>query len=168
MLMCSCDYVVRANPVLNLKTSIITWNLPRAGRCRGGRARGRAPPPILRPRAQRNPIPAVEVYNQEEHEPASVIQVREPAPDIALAPNVQVQASAPIPAPAPVPQAPVPLQEAPLYLPKAPLTPAHMNNGEIIDNPNLIPNQSECDVYIFQNLKEKNWNREYIDLALLL
>jgi hypothetical protein len=37
-----------------------------------------------------------------------------------------------------------------------------MNNGEINDNPNLIPSQSECDVYISQNLKEKNWNREYM------
>jgi hypothetical protein len=107
----------------------------------------------------------VEEYNQE---PAPVIQVQEPAPNIALTPNVQVQAPAPMPAPAPVPQAPVPLQQAPVCLPQAPLAPAHMNNGEINDNPNLIPSQSECDGYISQNLKEKIWNREYIDLALLL
>jgi hypothetical protein len=67
---------------------------------------------------------SVEVYNQEE---------QEPAPDIALAPNVQVQAPAPIPVPAPVP-----LQQAPAYLPQAPLAPAHINNGEINDNPNSI------------------------------
>jgi hypothetical protein len=78
--------------------------MPRAGRRRDGRARGRAPP-VLRPRAQRNHVPAVEVYNLE---PAPVIQVQEPAPNIALAPNVQVPAPAPMPAPAPVPQAPVP------------------------------------------------------------
>ena len=130
-------------------------------RRRGGRARGGAPP-VLRPQAQRNPVPAVEVDYQEEQEPAPFIQVQEPAPDIALAPNIQVHAPAPIPAPAPVPQAPVPLQRAPVYLPQAPLAPAHMNNGEINDNPNLIPSQSECDVYISQNLKEKNWNREYM------
>ena len=141
--------------------------MPRAGRRRGGRELGRAPS-VLRPWAQRNPVPAVEVYNQEEQEPAPVIQVLEPAPDIALAPNVQVQAPAHIPAPAPVPQAPVPLQQAPAYLPQTPLAPAHMNNGEINDNPNLIPSQSECDVYISPNLKENNWNREYIDLALVL
>jgi hypothetical protein len=110
----------------------------------------------------------VEVYNQEEQEPAPVIQVQEPAPDIALAPNVQVQAPAPIPAPATVPQAPVPLQQAPAYVPQAPLAPAHMNNGEINDNPNLIASHSECDVYISPNLTVKIWNREYIDLALLL
>jgi hypothetical protein len=66
-----------------------------------------------------------------------------------------------MPAPAPVPQAPVPLQQAPVCLPQAPLAPAHMNNGEINDNPNLIPSQSECDGYISQNLKEKIWNRVY-------
>jgi hypothetical protein len=38
----------------------------------------------------------------------------------------------------PVP-APVPLQQAPAYLPQAPLAPAHINNGEINDNPNSIP-----------------------------
>ena len=32
----------------------------------------------------------------------------------------------------------------------------------------IIQIQSECDVYISQNLKEHIWNREYIDLALLL
>ena len=68
---------------------------------------------------------SVEVYNQEE---------QEPAPDIALAPNVQLQAPAPIPVPAPVL-----LQQAPAYLPQAPLAPAHINNGEINDNPNIIP-----------------------------
>ena len=101
--------------------------MPRAGRRRGGRVRGRAPP-VLSPQAQRNAVLAVEVYNQEEQEPAPVIQVQEPAPYIALAPNVQVQAPVPIPAPAPVLQAPVPLQQPPVYLPQAPLAPAHMNN----------------------------------------
>ena len=66
------------------------------------------------------------------------------------------------PAPAIVPQVPVPLQQASAYVTQAPLAPAHMNNGEINDNPNLIPSHSECDVYISQNLKEKNWNREYM------
>jgi hypothetical protein len=80
----------------------------------------------------------VEVYNQEEQEPATVIQVQEPTPDIALAPNVQVHVPATIPAPALVPQAPVNLQQASVYLPHAPLAPAHMNNGEINDNPNTI------------------------------
>ena len=111
--------------------------MPRAGRRRGGRARGRAAP-VRRPRTQRNPVPAVEVYNQEEQEPATVIQVQEPTPDIALAPNVQVHVPATIPAPALVPQAPVNLQQASVYLPHAPLAPAHMNNGEINDNPNTI------------------------------
>ncbi|VDI59364.1 Hypothetical predicted protein [Mytilus galloprovincialis] len=41
-------------------------------------------------------------------------------------------------------------------------------NGEINNDPMLIPNQSECDVYVSQNLKEKIWNREFIDLSLLL
>ena len=145
----------------------IFYIMPRAGRRRGGRVRGRAPP-VLSPRAQRNAVLAVEVYNQEEQEPAPIIQVQEPAPDIALAPNVQVQAPAPILAPVTVLQAPVPLQQAPAYVPQAPLAPAHMNNGEINDNPNLIANHSEFDVYISPNLTEKIWNREYIDLALLL
>ena len=101
----------------------IFYIMPRDGRRRGGRA-----PPVLRPRAQRHPVPAVEAYNQEEQEPTLVIQVQEPASDIALAPNVQVQAPAPVPAPAPVLQAPVPLQQPPEYLPQAPLAPAHMNN----------------------------------------
>jgi hypothetical protein len=43
--------------------------MPRAGRRRGGRVRGRAPP-VLSPQAQRNAVLAVEVYNQEEQEPA--------------------------------------------------------------------------------------------------
>lgn len=35
--------------------------------------------------------------------------------------------------------------------------------GELNNNPLLIPNHSECDVYISQNLKENIWNREFID-----
>jgi hypothetical protein len=35
-----------------------------------------------------------------------------------------------------------------------------MNNGEINDNPNLIPSQSECDGYISQNLKENKIKKE--------
>ena len=60
-----------------------------------------------------------------------------------------------------MPQAPVLLQQAPIYLPEATLAPADMNNGEINDNPKHIHSQSEYDVYISQNLKEKNWNRVY-------
>jgi hypothetical protein len=82
-----------------------------------------------------------------------------------------------------LPPAPVPLQEnvpdlvnvaqarpfqGPDNLPQAPLAPVAVNNGEINNDPFLIPSQSECDVYVSQNIKEKIWNREYVDLALLL
>ncbi|CAC5389956.1 unnamed protein product [Mytilus coruscus] len=88
-------------------------------------------------------------------------------------------------------QAPVPLQiQAPMSIEgqamQGPVTPAlnvqasfaqveipapvpmPYQNGEINNDPMLIPNQSECDVYVSQNLKEKIWNRKFIDLSLLL
>ena len=82
-----------------------------------------------------------------------------------------------------MPPAPVPLQEdvpdpvnvaqarlfqGPDNLPQASLAPVAVNNGEIFNDPVLIPSQSECDVYLSQNIKGKIWNREYVDLALLL
>ncbi|VDI60460.1 Hypothetical predicted protein [Mytilus galloprovincialis] len=83
----------------------------------------------------------------------------------------EVQAPLPLPI-----QAPLPIERQPAL--QGPVTPAlnvqapfaqveipapvpmPNQNGEINNDPMLIPNQSECDVYVSQNLKEKIWNRE--------
>ena len=106
----------------------------------------REPPAQLpaQPPAEQQPVP---VHNQ------PVL----PAANLPIQQNLPVQ---------PLEPPPPPMIQAPLAVVNAP---GPQNNGEIITNdPILIPNQYECDVYVSQALKDKIWNREYIDLALLL
>ena len=139
--------------------------MPRIGRRRNGNGRARVPvveaQPPERRRGRRNRAVA--------------------APGIQDVGAVVGEVQAPLPLPI---QAPLPIERQPAL--QGPVTPAlnvqapfaqveipapvpmPNQNGEINNDPMLIPNQSECDVYVSQNLKEKIWNREYIDLSLLL
>ncbi|VDI77783.1 Hypothetical predicted protein [Mytilus galloprovincialis] len=122
--------------------------MPRIGRRRNGNGRARVPvveaQPPERRRGRRNravAAPGIQDVGAIVGETTCLARSVTPAMNV-QAPFAQVE----IPAPVPMPN----------------------QNGEINNDPMLIPNQSECDVYVSQNLKEKIWNREFIDLSLLL
>ncbi|CAC5368896.1 unnamed protein product [Mytilus coruscus] len=139
--------------------------MPRIGRRRNGNVRARAPvveaQPPERRRGRRNrgvAAPGVQEFG------AVVGEVQAPVP-------LQIQAPMPIEG-QPAMQGPVTPAlnvQAPFAQVEIPApVPMPNQNGEINNDPMLLPNQSECDVYLSQNLKEKIWNREFIDLSLLL
>ncbi|CAC5407041.1 unnamed protein product [Mytilus coruscus] len=139
--------------------------MPRIGRRRNGNGRARVPvveaQPLERRRGRRHR--GVGALGVQEFG-AVIGEVQTPVP-------LQIQAPMPIKrqhamqgpvTPALHVQAPFAQVEIPAPVPMP------NQNGEINNDPMLIPNQSECDVYVSQNLKEKIWNREFIDLSLLL
>jgi len=55
-----------------------------------------------------------------------------------------------------------PLPQQPIQVPLG-----ELDNVEIFDKPVLVPDYNECDIFISNGTKDKIWNFDYIDLALL-
>ena len=126
--------------------------MPRIGRRRNGNGRAR--------------VPVVEAQTPERRRGRWNRAVAAPGIQDVGAVVGEVQAPLPLPI-----QAPLPIERQPAL--QGPVTPAlnvqapfaqveipapvpmPNQNGEINNDPMLIPNQSECDVYVSQNLKEK-------------
>ncbi|XP_063410045.1 uncharacterized protein LOC134693232 isoform X2 [Mytilus trossulus] len=142
--------------------------MPRIGRRRNGNGRVRVPvveaQPPERRRGRRNRAVAAP-RNQDVGAIVGEVQVQAPLPLQIQAPPLPIERQPALQGPvAPAMNVQAPFAQVEIPAP----VPMPNQNGEINNDPMLIPNQSECDVYVSQNLKEKIWNREFIDLSLLL
>ncbi|CAC5424270.1 unnamed protein product [Mytilus coruscus] len=141
--------------------------MPRIGRRRNGNGRARVPVFEAQPQERRRNRDVAAPANLDpgfQEFGAVVREVQAPVP-------LQIQAPMPIQRQPAIqgPEAPVLNVQAPFAQVEIPApVPMPNQNGEINNDPMLIPNESECDVYVSQNLKEKIWNREFIHLSFLL